>query len=66
MFTSSEDSVRSEFCFCVPSAPITYGLGSTPARTVCVPGLSPAGVLGLQPDGLSVMPNEIVPPATPT
>ena len=39
----------------------TKGLGSTAASTVCVPGVSPAGVLGLQPVGLCVMPNEIDP-----
>ncbi len=44
----------------------TKGLGSTAARTVRVPGVSPAGVLGLHPVGLSVMPNEMAPPATPT
>ena len=44
----------------------TKGLGSTPANTVCVPGVSPATVLGLQPVGLSVVPNEIARPATPT
>ena len=42
------------------------GLGSTAPRTVCVPGVSPAGVLGLHPVGLSVMPKEMLPPATPT
>ena len=53
----------------VPSAFITSGtkgLGSTAPSTVCVPGVSPDGVLGLHPVGLCVMPNEIAPPATPT
>ncbi len=54
------------FAVDAPEAFTTKGLGSTPASTVCVPGVSPPGVLGLHPVGLRVVPNEIVPPATPT
>ncbi len=69
MLTGSADSMRSDSS--VPSPALlttsgTNGLGSTAPRTVCVPGVSPPGVLGLHPVGLSVMPNEMAPPATPT
>ena len=69
MLIGSADSISSELGVGVPSALTTFGtkgLGSTPASTVCVPGVSPDGVLGLHPVGLCVMPYEIVPPATPT
>ena len=66
MLTSSDDTIRSALAIGIPELLTTKGLGSTPANTVCVPGVSPAGVLGLHPVGLSVMPNEIFPPATPT
>jgi hypothetical protein len=44
----------------------TNGLGRTAPRTVKVPGESPDGVFGLHPVGLSVVPKEMLPPATPT
>src|ERR1700728_954837 len=66
--TGSAETIRFED---VPSpalftTPGTKGLGSTPARTVCVPTVSPDGVLGLHPVGVSVVPKEMAPPATPT
>ena len=66
MSTSSDDTIRSALAIGIPEPSTTKGLGSTAANTVCVPGVSPAGVLGLQPVGLWVMPNEIFPPATAT
>ena len=69
MSTTSDERASSELPIGCPALLTTfgtYGLGSTAASTVCVPGVSPACVLGLQPVGLCVMPNEIVPPATPT
>ena len=66
VLTSSEDSIRAEFAVGAPSAPTTNGLGRTAPRTRRVPGVSPAGVWGLHPVGLSVVPNEMAPPATPT
>ncbi len=66
VFTSSDDTIRSEFGVGAPRLLTTKGLGSTAPRTVRVPGVSPAGVLGLHPVTLWVMPNEMAPPATPT
>ena len=65
----SADAMRFGFGAGSPAlftTPGTKGLGSTAASTVCVPGVSPDGVLGLQPVGLYVVPNEIVPLATAT
>ncbi len=66
MLTTSEDSTSCELKAGVPSAPTTNGLGRTAPSTVRAPGLFPSIVLGLHPDTLWVMPNEIDPPATPT
>ena len=69
MLIGSADSISAELPSGVPAlftTSGTKGLGSTPASTVWVPACRPPGVLGLQPVGLWVVPNEIVPPATPT
>ena len=63
--TSSAETTSSKFGAGAPASFTTNGLGSTPARAVSVPGVAPDGVWGLQPVGLSVVPNEIAPPATP-
>ena len=65
----SADAMRFGFCagsLALFTTPGTKGLGSTAASTVCVPGVSPPTVLGLQPVGLNVVPNEIDPFATAT
>ena len=65
---ASEETIRSELPVGVPALFTTFGtkgLGSTALSTVRVPGVSPAGVLGLHPVTVSVMPNEMAPPATP-
>ena len=66
VLTSSDETMSAALAVGLPEALVTKGLGNTPASTVWVPTVSPAGVFGLQPVGLSVVPNEIVPPATPT
>ena len=66
MLTSSDETISDSLAVGLPEALVTKGLGSTPASTVWVPGVLPVGVFGLQPVGVSVVPKEIVPPATPT
>jgi hypothetical protein len=66
VLTSSDETIRSAFAVGTPRLLTKNGLGSTPLSTVSVPGVSPDGVFGLHPVGLSVMPSEMAPPATPT
>jgi hypothetical protein len=66
VLTSSDWTIRAEFAVEAPRLFTTNGLGSTAPSTVSVPGESPDGVFGLQPVGLSVVPKEMEPPATPT
>src|SRR6185312_137697 len=67
--TTSACSIRFGFCIvgvCAPAWLTTYGLGSTAPSTIWVPGVSPVGVLALQPVGPAVIPKEMDPPATAT
>jgi hypothetical protein len=66
VLTSSDCAIRLGFATGAPVLLTTNGLGNTAPRMVRVPGVSPDGALGLHPVGPSVVPNEIVPPATPT
>ena len=66
VLTSSDCWMRFGFGVTSPEASTMNGLGSTAARSICVPAESPVGVLGLQPVGPWVTPTETDPPATPT